>query len=284
MIQAAAAAARAASPLAEQLEPSAADMAIEARFYDWQRAHWLHGSGDHVELYDVLARGRGGPVLELGCGTGSVAAELAVRGHHVVALDANPHALRAAERQLGSAGVESRVELVEGDMRAFDLERSFSLVVLDDDAFQRLLDAGAQRDCLDCVARHLSPGGRAVFQLSPFELAGETGEIFEHRVTDFFEGSAAVVAMYERIRQERALGLTHFDQRYVVFHPGVEPLTFETTLRLRTVHRFEMALLLETAGLRARVISGNDAEAGRHAGERAPFPAQTRVIIAERLG
>jgi len=268
-----------ASPLAEQLEPTAADMAIESRFYDWQRAHWPHRPAGHVEIYDSLARRLGGPVLELGCGTGTVASELAARGHRVVGLDVNPHALRAAERQLVAAGVENHVELVQGDMRAFDLGRTFSLVVLDDDAFQRLPDARAQRDCLASVARHLSPRGLAVFQLTPFELAAETGDAFEHRVTDFFESSAAVVAMYERIRQERAAGLTHFDQRYVVFHQGLEPLTFETTLTLRTVHRFEMELLLETAGLRARVFRGH--ATGPERGPR--VPAHSMLVVAENF-
>jgi SAM-dependent methyltransferase len=271
--------ARVVSPLAARLEPSAADMAIESRFYDWQRAHWLRRAGGQVDLYDSLARGLGGPVLELGCGTGSLASELAARGHQLVGLDTNPHALRAAGRQLTANGVESNVELIEGDMRSFDLQRTFSLIVLDDDAFQRLLDAREQRDCLECVARHLSPHGLAVFHLTPFELAAETGEVFGHRVTDFFEGSAAVVAMYERVRQERAIGLTHFDQRYVVFHAGLEPLPFETTLSLRTVHRFEMELLLETAGLRARVFRGH--AAGRERGPR--MPAHATLVVAERF-
>ncbi|HEY3595073.1 MAG TPA: methyltransferase domain-containing protein, partial [Polyangiaceae bacterium] len=93
---------RAASLLPARAETSMADMAIEARFYDWQRAHGQGGrrARGHFELYDAMARELGGTVLELGCGTARVAADLAVRGREVVALDANPHALRAAQQHL----------------------------------------------------------------------------------------------------------------------------------------------------------------------------------------
>jgi SAM-dependent methyltransferase len=237
-------------------QASRSDMAIESRFYDWQRAHGMQpeSARGNVDLYDALARDLGGPILEIGCGTGRVATELAERGYEVVGLDANPHALRAAERRLASGRSETGVDLVEGDMRGFDLGRAFSLVVLDGDTFQRLTDARSQRDCLACIARHLSPRGRAVFELSPFDRAADTGDSFEHRVTAFFEDRAAVVAMYERVRQERELELTHFDRRYDVFHPGLEPLTFDTALPLRHVHRREMELLLETVGLGAEEL------------------------------
>jgi len=98
----------------------------------------------------------------------------------------------------------------------------------------------------------------------------------EHRVTDLFEGSAAVVAMYGRVRQDYFRQLTHFDDRYVVFHTGIEPLTFESTVTLRTVHRYEMELLLGAAGMRARAITG--AQEALDGGE-----GHEMLIVAERL-
>jgi hypothetical protein len=117
--------------------------------------------------------------------------------------------------------------------------------------------------------------GHAVFELTRFDLSAKPSDEFEHRVTDLFEGSAAVVAMYERVRQDYLLQLTHFDDRYVVFHTGVEPLTFESTLTLRNVHRYEMELLLDTAGMRARAITGVEEQRDGGGGHE-------MLVVAER--
>jgi SAM-dependent methyltransferase len=267
----------AAPPAHAELPPSTADMAIESRFYDWRSAHLPARALRDVALYDSLARDVGGPILALGCGTGRVTAELAHRGHDVVGLDANPHALRIARERVARAGAKGSVELVQGDTRMFDLGRTFPLVVLAENSFQQLTDSAAQRDCLASVARHLSPAGCAIFELTRFEFEAQTSAGFEHRVTDFFEGTAAVVAMYERVRQDHRRQLTHFDERYVLFHPGVEPLALESTLTVRTVHRYEMELLLEVTGMRVRAVS----DACDREWVDGPSP-HTMLVVAER--
>lgn len=267
----------AAPPACADLAPSGADMAIESRFCDWRCAHLPGRTRRDVELYDSLARDLGGPILALGCGTGRVTAELALRGHDVVGLESNPHALRTARERVAQSGARGKVELLLGDLHAFDLGRTFPLVVLADNSFQRLIDSVSQRECLTCIARHLARGGCAIFELTRFELEAETAAGFEHRVTDFFEGTAAVVAMYERIRQDHRRQLTHYDDRYVLFHPGLEPLTLESTLTVRTVHRYEMELLLEVTGLREQAhFDAGDREWSDRSS------AATMLVIAER--
>ena len=257
-----------------RLEASPADLAIQSRFGDWQTSHQLRVPPRSFDRYESLAREMPGPILALGCGTGSLAIALAKLGHDVVGIDSNPHSIRLARQRAADAGVTAEIEWSE--IADFDLGRSFSLVLLADQAFQRLTDSGDQRRCLASVARHLSPSGRAVFELTRFDLSAEPTDDFEHRVTDLFEGSAAVVAMYGRVRQDYLRQLTHFDDRYVVFHTGIEPLTFESTVTLRTVHRYEMELLLGAAGMRARAITG--AREALDGGE-----GHEMLIVAERL-
>jgi SAM-dependent methyltransferase len=55
-----------------------------------------------------------GPVLDLGCGSGIWAVELAQRGWQVTGVDIIPKALRRARERISEAGVEAR--LVEGDV------------------------------------------------------------------------------------------------------------------------------------------------------------------------
>src|SRR5688500_8881701 len=96
---------------------------------------------DHVTAYreradvgffvDEAARS-GGPVLEVGCGTGRVLIPTARAGVEIVGLDLSDHMLERCRANLSSESeeVRSRVTLVKGDMRSFRLGREFRLVTI----------------------------------------------------------------------------------------------------------------------------------------------------------
>ncbi|WP_394621493.1 daptide-type RiPP biosynthesis methyltransferase [Lentzea sp. JNUCC 0626] len=105
---------------------------------------------DPSEIRDVLRLARG-PVLELACGSGRLTVPLAARGHEVVALDNSAELLGMLADRL-PAGAD--VQLVEGDMTAFELGRAFGLVVLGTSSVC-LLDASQRADLFACVRRHL---------------------------------------------------------------------------------------------------------------------------------
>jgi ribosomal protein L11 methyltransferase len=92
------------------------------------------GSGEHEttascleELERIAGRVGGADVLDLGCGTGVLAAAAARLGaRRVAALDPSPAAVAAARETARLNGVEARVEVLFGDLgavrgRAFDL-------------------------------------------------------------------------------------------------------------------------------------------------------------------
>jgi SAM-dependent methyltransferase len=108
-----------------------------------------------LPLWEELAERAGGPVLDLGCGTGRVALHLARRGHSVVGLDVDAELLAAlAER---AEGVQ--LQTVHADARGFDLGRRVPLALAPMQTLQ-LLDGAADRlACLRRVADHLEPGG-----------------------------------------------------------------------------------------------------------------------------
>lgn len=96
-----------------------------------------------------------GPVLDLGCGTGRVAIDLATRGVPVVGLDRDPVLLAA----LAARAEGLPVEAVCADARAFDLGRRFAIVLAPMQTVQ-LLGGQAGRDgFLRCAKAHLEPGG-----------------------------------------------------------------------------------------------------------------------------
>lgn len=121
-----------------------------------------------VRFYADLAEDLGGPVLELGVGTGRVAFELARRGIDVVGVDRMPAMLdRARERldTLRPKAARDRVALVRGDLRAVRLDRRFPLVLSPFNVFQHLYDRGDLERALATVRRHLRPRGRFAFDV-----------------------------------------------------------------------------------------------------------------------
>jgi SAM-dependent methyltransferase len=108
-----------------------------------------------LPLWEELAGRQGGPILELGCGTGRVALHLARRGYEVIGLDRDPELLEAlAERAEGlPLGVH------RADARDFELPRQTGLVLAPTHLLQLLPGRAERSECLRSVARALRPGG-----------------------------------------------------------------------------------------------------------------------------
>lgn len=109
-----------------------------------------------LALWGELAEEAGGPVLELGCGTGRVALHLARRGHTVVGLDVDPELVAALSER--AAGLP--LETIAADAREFRLGGDVALALAPMQMLQLLPDAADRVACLRCVSSQLRPGGR----------------------------------------------------------------------------------------------------------------------------
>jgi SAM-dependent methyltransferase len=132
----------------------------------------LYDDPDLVQFYDAengwdesndFCRnlvGGSASVLDLGCGTGLLAAALATEGQRrVVAVDrARPMLEIARRRDRGD-----RVRWIEADARTVRLDERFDLVVLTGHAFQVFLTDADRAAVLRTIAHHLAPEGRFVF-------------------------------------------------------------------------------------------------------------------------
>src|SRR5574337_880664 len=115
-------------------------------------------------FYLELARSHGGPILELGCGTGRVLLPLARAGHCVAGLDLSEGMLSKCRAKLDAEppAVRERVRLVQGSMTDFEVAETFCLIFIPFRPFQHLLAVDEQMACLRCAHRHLEPGGKLV--------------------------------------------------------------------------------------------------------------------------
>jgi len=113
------------------------------------------GYAEDLALWRELAQHRGGPVLDIGAGTGRVALDLARHGVEVVAVDVDED-LAAALRER-AAGLP--VEVVCADGRDLELGRRFPLVLVPMQTLQLLGGAAPREHLLRAVLAHLAPGG-----------------------------------------------------------------------------------------------------------------------------
>ena len=131
-----------------------------ADLYDLQYAHYR----DDLAFYTRLADDYGGPVLELGAGTGRVSAALARARHEVVALEPSSEMIARGKKRLEEMGL-TNVTYHQGDMRSAHLERTFPLVVAPFNTLMHLYTLADQDAALQTVREHLAPGGRFAFDL-----------------------------------------------------------------------------------------------------------------------
>jgi SAM-dependent methyltransferase len=113
------------------------------------------GYGEDLPSWRSLAAATGGPVLDVGAGTGRVTLDLAAQGVDVVALEREAALVAALEHRVRGLAVET----VHGDARDFQLVRRFSLIVVPMQTLQLLGGRPGREAFLRCAHTHLKRGG-----------------------------------------------------------------------------------------------------------------------------
>ena len=208
-----------------------------------------------LDFYVARARASGGPVLELGCGTGRISWPIARAGIPIVGLDIERAMLERAEakRDQEPGAVASRARFVRGDMSDFSLDQQFPLVIIPFRAFQMLLTVEMEQQTLACVRRHLLPGGTLIIDVFDprFDLLAE--ETFTPRrevpsMHDPATGNTISVTVVERTNdrvRQRAAERWLFRE---VRPDGTLVSEQEEVLELRWNFRYEMRHLFSLAG------------------------------------
>ena len=240
-----------------QHAPDGDPFAPIAPFYELD----LDGFDDDLALWLGLAaraaaRGAPAEALELGCGTGRVAAALAGAGWRVEGVDRSPAMLALARRR--TAGLP--VRLREGDMRdpaADGRGGPFGLVAIPLGGLQHLSTAEDIAAAFAAMAAALAPGGLAAVDVEaphPDDWLPGPRPLLEHWTRTLAAGPDAgaavtkLVAVDGRPAESLRLVTWHFD----VQPPGGGALR-RTTARfpLRVVTAGEIELAARLAGLRA---------------------------------
>jgi len=121
-----------------------------------------------LPLWRSLAHEHGGPVLDIGAGTGRVALDLAVQGHAVTAVDSEEDVVAACAERAAARGLP--VTALAADVRSLHLGITFPLAIMPMQVAQLMGSDAGRDEMLSAVLEHLRPGGVLAIALAdPFE-------------------------------------------------------------------------------------------------------------------
>jgi len=215
-------------------------------------------------VMDTLQVAPGSQVLDVGCGYGRHAMELAARGYHVVGLDSSlPLLLRGAD-EAQRRGLT--INFVHGDMRdmAFDSQFDGAFCLFSTFGY---FDDETNKKAAANICRALKPGARCVF-----EILNRDYIIADLPMRVWWEGDGCVVL--------EEVDFNYFSSRIisnrsVVFDDGRQ---LEQEISIRSFGLHELGKLLHSVGFRVVEVSGSMSTKGRF------FGAHSRdiVVVAER--
>lgn len=141
--------------------------------YDWYDEYPYD-----LEMWQALCRRSGDPILDVACGTGRVAIDLARAGFTVAGIDLSPAMIMRAREKLECEDeqVRGRANFHVADMADFQLNQLFGTIIVPCFSFHELTTLEGQESCLHALQRHLNDGGTLILTLgvwTPPELTSE---------------------------------------------------------------------------------------------------------------
>ncbi len=252
-----------------------ADFDRFARFYDLDYEPFQ----DDVALYQGFAERTGGPLLELGCGTGRLLLPLARAGFEITGVDMSPRMLAISEEKVNAAGLGKQVTLVQADMREVDLPQRFRMAFIAINSFMHLTTLEDQLQALRTLHRLLLPGGLLVIDVDNPQLQHllEADGRLDLQGRWFDPSSGATVLKYLSRTLDSARQLQDvlfiYDE---VFPDGTSRRTL-APFQARYLYRFEGELLLDKAGFTPEQVYGSyDLDPYESDSERMIFVARRR--------
>jgi SAM-dependent methyltransferase len=215
-------------------------------------------------VIDAMGLTPGAQVLDVGCGYGRHAMELAARGFHVVGLDISTPLLVRGGEEAHRRGLT--INFVRGDMRELDFDAQFDGAYCLFSTFG-YFDDETNKKTVANIARALRPGGRVLI-----EILNRDYVIADLPTRVWWEGDGCVVL--------EEVELNYFSSRIqvnrsVVFDDGRQ-VEQEISVRAYSLH--EVGKLLHSAGFRVLEVSGAYHTRGRFFGNQ----SRHIIVLAER--
>ena len=126
---------------------------------------WSRSVTEDIPFYVAEAVGAGGPVVELGVGTGRIAVPTAAAGVSVIGVDSSARMLEICRQRAEGAAVGELLDLRLGDLVAPPVSERVRLVTCPFRAYLHLQDEDARVAAFQAARELLLPGGRLIFDV-----------------------------------------------------------------------------------------------------------------------
>ena len=126
---------------------------------------WSRSVTEDVPFYVAEARKAGGPIIELGVGTGRIAVPTAAAGVRVIGVDSSAGMLEVCRRRAEAAGVAELLDLRVGDLQEPPVSDHVRLVTCPFRAYLHLPDDAARLRALRAARDLVVPDGRLIFDV-----------------------------------------------------------------------------------------------------------------------
>ena len=255
------------------------DLPFVSEYYDY-----IFRELQDIKFYVDIALKSGGPVLELGSGTGRIMVPIAQAGVSITGIDLSEQMINICGNKLKSESEETmrNVEIIKSDLRKFDLGKRYPLVIIPFSTFQYLLNVEDQLSCLESCARHLEDGGlfvlsvfnEAVSRLSDESLYNEFDITPEFKMPD----GRTVFRGFRYVKRDYTKQVEIKESIFYIIHPDGRYERLVHKFGMRYFFQFELIHLCARTGLKVKGVYSDY--------NYRPFDAGFRegrlIIIAEK--
>jgi SAM-dependent methyltransferase len=221
--------------------------------------HWQRSPHEVDAVLALAGTEPGARVLDLGCGPGRHALELARRGFQVTGVDRTASYLAQARERAQAGALE--LDLVQADMRHFVRPEAFDLAISLYTSFGYFEDPEDDRRVLGHLHESLAPGGTLVMDLMGREILARI--FVERSWRELGDGSLI-------LEERRVEGhWSWMENRWILVRDGQR---HERRISHRLYAGTELAALLTSVGFSSVQLFGDLAGA--------PYDQQARRLVA----
>jgi len=240
------------------------DIYSDPELYD--SAHWW--KINDIDFITNSANKFGGPILELGAGTGRLALPILEMGHTYTGIESSPAFVKCTKNKVQKFG--DKATILKGDMRSFELDQKFQFIFIGFNSIFHLLTNEDVKSCFKYIHKHLTEEGTFLidtFIPDPLFLYRDKQKYY---VMEFDTSDGAHCIVSETNEYDNETQINHI-QWYFNYEGKDDPEIFKFDMHM--IYPDTMDRLLSDAGLVIREKYGDY--------EKTPLGPESQLQIYE---
>jgi ubiquinone/menaquinone biosynthesis C-methylase UbiE len=230
-----------------------------------------------ITYFVELAKQTGGPVIELGCGTGRISIAIAQEGIEVFGVEFSAEKLKLAKQKAEDLKLSHRIKWVEASITNFQIPgKTCPLIIMPDRSFLQLINVRDQLSTLKSIRRHLDEGGLFSFHAFVPHMRKLMDMEGKHTYRGTYQSGTDEIEVYDFTELDtfnQIANITRYMEKFNSRGKSIERT--KSKIRLRYIFPAELSHLLAVCGFKIENRYGSF--------YRAPFDANSEELIVEAV-